>query len=64
VRRGEKSGVKRRVIGWNATKACNRVAWISITVKDYYGVVSFERETRKWSGWKELPGIMGIRETV
>jgi len=50
--------------GWNATESCSRVPWIWITVKDYYGVVSFERETRKWSGWKELAGILGIRETV
>jgi hypothetical protein len=34
-----------------------------ITVKGYYGVVSFERETRKWNVWKELAGILGIRET-
>ena len=27
-------------------------------------MVSFERETRKWSGWKELAGILGIRETA
>ncbi len=27
---------KRRVNGWNATKAWDRVAWVFITVKDYY----------------------------
>jgi len=58
VRRGEENAAKGSVIGRNTRKACDRVAWISITVKDYYGVVSFERETRKWSGWKELAGIL------
>jgi hypothetical protein len=29
-------------MGWIARKAWDRVAWVSITVKDYYLVVSFE----------------------
>ena len=27
-------------------------------------ILSFERETRKWSGWKELAGILQFGETV
>jgi len=59
-----KERAKGRVMGRDARKAWNGVAWIWITVKDYYGVVSFERETRKWSGWKELGGFkILVRQT-
>ena len=39
------------------------VARILITVKVIVLLLSFERETGKWSGWKELAGICEFGET-
>jgi hypothetical protein len=41
-------------MGWIATRAWDRVAWISITVNNYYLLVLFERAGRKSKGLKEL----------
>ena len=42
------------MIGWIATRAYDRVAWILITVNDYYLLVLFEWAGRKSKGLKEL----------
>ena len=40
--RESRKRARRGVIGWDATKPWSKIAWNSITVKDYYSVVSFE----------------------
>ena len=55
----------RSVLGCSANGTWGMIAGNWITVKvSVLKIYPFERETRKWSAWKELAGILQFGETV
>lgn len=61
MRRKKRAGGRESCDSWRQPRGM--VTRISITVKDYYKLVSFEWDTWKPCVWKELAGIREFRET-